>query len=94
MGAKLSANKGSDAAVQTKDELGKTYFDAFIQVRPANSRVISFEYELPNSFSGKEYPLLIQKQPGSKDFEYTVKVNGKQKAKFNLDSDKELKLSI
>ncbi len=94
LGSKLTANKGSDVSVQTKDELNKTYFDAFIQVRPANSRIISFEYELPNSFSGKEYPLLIQKQPGSKDFEYTIKVNGKQKAKFKLDSDKELKLGI
>lgn len=93
-GAKLINNKGSDVAVKSFEELEKTVFDAFIQVRPANSRIISFEYELPGNFSGKEYPLLIQKQPGTKDFEYTVKVNGKQKAKFKLDSDKELKLSV
>lgn len=93
-GAKLIASKGSDSPVKSFEELEKTVFDGFIQVRPANSRVISFEYELPINISGKEYPLIIQKQPGTKDFEYTVKVNGKQKAKFRLDTDKELKLSI
>ena len=93
-GAKLISSKGSDVKVETKEDLGRTYFEAFVEVRPENSRKIEFEYELPNKLQGNEYNLLIQKQPGSKDFEYTVKVNGKQKEKFNLETDKDLKISI
>lgn len=95
-GANLISSNGSDTKVTTQEDegLNKTYFEAFIQVRPQNSRTISFEYELQDKFSGKEYPILIQRQPGTKDFKYTVKVNGKQKASFNLDADKELKLSL
>ncbi len=94
-GSKLIASKGSDVQVTTIDEeLGKTVFEAFIQIRPQNSRTLSFEYELPIEFKGKDYPILIQKQPGTKDFEYTLRINGKQREKFRLDSDKELKLGL
>mgnify|MGYP001608597599 FL=1 len=72
----------------------KTYFDAFIQVRPQNSRTLSFEYSLPQKVSGKTYSLLIQKQPGAKDYHYVVKINGSTKAEFDLTSDKELNLSF
>lgn len=94
-GSKLVNSKGSDSKVTTiEDELGKTVFEAFIEIRPENSREISFEYELPNKFEGKEYPLVIQKQGGKKDFNYQIKLNGKKKQEFKLDTDKEFKLSI
>jgi hypothetical protein len=94
-GSKLISNKGSDVKVTTiEDELGKTVFEAFLEIRPQNSRTIEFEYELPTNFSGNEYNLLIQKQGGKKPFEYEVKVNGRTKEKFLLDADKELKLSL
>lgn len=95
-GAKLISSKGSEVKVTTiEEELNKTVFEAFIQVRPGNSTQLMFEYELPQNFTkdGK-YPLLIQKQPGTKDFEYNIQVNGSTKEKFKLDNDKELKLSI
>ena len=93
-GSKLISSKGSEVAVTTTEDLDKTVFEAFIQVRPANSRQLIFEYELPQPFSGSEYDLLIQKQPGTKDFEYEIKVNGTTKEKFNLDTDKNLKISL
>lgn len=93
-GSKLISSKGSEVAVTTIEDLDKTVFEAFIQVRPANSRQLIFEYELPQPFTGKEYDLMIQKQPGTKDFEYEVKVNGNTKEKFNLDTDKNLKISL
>ncbi|MBI4036997.1 DUF4012 domain-containing protein [Candidatus Daviesbacteria bacterium] len=95
-GAKLTSSKGSDDPVNTLDDetLNKTYFEAFITVRPQNSRTLSFEYTLPNQARGKNYPLLIQKQPGAKDHHYIVKVNGKTKAEFDLTSDKQLNLSF
>ena len=87
-GSKLISAKGSEQEVTTIDEeLGKTVFEAFIQVRPTNSHALSFEYETPNSSN----TLLIQKQSGTKDYPYVIKVNGSQKAKFDLNSDKEVK---
>ncbi|MBI3485803.1 DUF4012 domain-containing protein [Candidatus Daviesbacteria bacterium] len=95
-GSSLMSSKGSEEQVTTKEDsdLNKTYFEAFVQIRPGNSNVLSFEYELPNSVSGKELPLLIQKQPGTKAFDYTIKVNGKTQQIFQLDSDKEFKLAL
>ncbi len=94
-GSKLTSSKGSEVPVSTIDEeLGKTVFDGFLQIRPGSSKDIVLEYELPQNLTGKDYNLLIQKQPGTKDFEYTINVNGGAKEKFKLDTDKEFKLSI
>ncbi len=95
-GSTLTASKGSDNAVNTlQDEtLNKTYFEAFIQVRPQNSRVLSFEYTIPYVPQGKEYDLIVQKQPGAKDHQYTIKINGSTKASFTLNNDQDLKLSF
>lgn len=93
-GSRLINSKGSEVEVTTIEDLGKTAFEAFIQVRPQNSRKLEFEYEVPNSQDGDEYELLIQKQPGTKDYKYEVKINGKSKEKFELDSDKELRIEI
>lgn len=94
-GANLTSSKGSDDPVNTLEDknLAKTYFEAFITVRPQNSRTLSFEYNLLQKASGKIYSLLIQKQPGAKDHHYTIKINGSKKAEFDLTSDKQLNLS-
>ncbi|MFH0937022.1 MAG: DUF4012 domain-containing protein [Candidatus Daviesbacteria bacterium] len=95
-GSELTFNKGSDDPVNTEVDEGlqKTFFDAFIQVRPQNSRTLNFEYTLPNKIKGKNYSLLIQKQPGAKDHHYVIKINGSKKAEFDLTSDKQLNLSF
>lgn len=94
-GSKLISSKGSEVPVTTiEDQLGKTVFEAFIQVRPQNSLTLSFEYETPKTHLGGDFPILIQKQPGTKDFKYQIKINGKKRSEFKLDSDKELKLSL
>lgn len=80
--------------MNTFDELGKTVFDGFLQIRPQNSAKLIIEYDLPFGASGNQYPLLIQKQGGTRPFSYEVKVNGKTKEKFGLDADKQLNLSI
>jgi hypothetical protein len=92
-GSKLISSKGSEEKVNTIEDLDKTVFEAFIQVRPQNSRKLEVEYEIPYNPSGK-YNLLIQKQPGAKDFHYKIKLNGSQKADFNLEQDKEFNFGI
>lgn len=92
LGSTVTSSGGKQ--INTFDDLGKTVFENFQEIRPQNKLTVSYEYTLPNKFSGKEYQLLIQKQPGTKDHHYTVKINGTKKADFNLDSDKNLKLPI
>ncbi len=93
-GSKLIGGKGSEDGVrQIEDELGKSVIEAFITVRPQNSRKLEVEYTVPYNPKG-EYKLLIQKQPGAKDFTYKIKINGSQKADFKLDQDKELKFDM
>lgn len=92
-GSKLLSSKGSEVAVTTIEDLNKTVFEAFIQVRPQNSRKLEIEYTLPYQ-SKEEYKLLIQKQPGAKDFKYKIKLNGKQMKDFKLDTDQVFTFSI
>ncbi len=92
-GSKLISSKGSEATVNTFDELGKTVFDAFVQVRPQNSRKLTVEYQIPYQPQG-QYKLLVQKQPGAKNFRYIIKVNGFQKADVMLNRDTEFKFGI
>lgn len=93
LGSKLISSKGSEEPVTTIDDLGKTVFEAFVQVRPQNTRKLEIEYMIPYNPKG-EYDLLIQKQPGAKDFRYIIKINGSQKMDFKLDTDKEFKFKI
>lgn len=92
-GSKLISSKGSDDPVNTLEDLGKTVFDAFIQVRPQNSRKLEIEFSEPYQPKG-QYKLLIQKQPGAKDFHYIIKINGSTKADFNLEQDREFSFPI
>ena len=92
-GAKLISSKGSEEPVSTLEDLDKTVFEAFIQVRPQNSRKLEIEYTLPYQ-PGKQYKLMIQKQPGAKDFRYKIKINGKGVADFNLEQDREFSFPL
>ncbi len=93
-GSKLISSKGSEVPVTTiEDDLGKTVFEAFIQVRPQNSRKLEIEYTTAYKPSG-QYKLLIQKQPGAKNFEYKIKLNGSTKADFKLEQDREFSFGI
>lgn len=92
-GSKLINSKGADEPFNTIEDLDKTVFETFLTVRPQNSRKIELEYEIPYS-PKDQYELLIQKQPGAKDFEYEIKINGSKKSDFKLDQDKKLELDI
>ncbi len=95
-GSQLVSSDGSDVIVTTQNDaaLGKTYFEAFITVRPQNSRILSFTYTAPVQITGGKYPLLVQRQPGAKDHHYIIKINGSKKAEFDLSADKQLNLSF
>lgn len=92
-GSKLISSKGSEDTVNTTEDLDKTVFEAFVQVRPQNLRRLEIEYTIPYEPKG-QYKLMVQKQPGAKDFQYVIKVNGSTKADFKLDQDKEFNFNI
>ncbi len=86
-GSKIIAANGSEAPLETYDELGKTVFEGFLTVRPEGTAKFEIEYSLPIEFS-KEYKLLVQKQPGAPAHEYEINAFGKR-ISFPLNTDKE-----
>ena len=91
-GSQLISSSGLEAKQDPYTDLGKTVFAGFFQLRPQGVSKVTFEYKLPFKVS-KEYDLLMQKQPGTDGFLYTVNV-GKNSQEFYLKTDKELKIAI
>ncbi|MCR4306194.1 MAG: DUF4012 domain-containing protein, partial [Candidatus Daviesbacteria bacterium] len=92
-GSKLLSSKGSEVTVTTIEDLGKTVFEAFIQVRPQNSRKLEIEYTIPYQ-PKDDYKIMVQKQPGAKDFHYKIKLKGRNVADFELDQDKSFEFDL
>jgi len=92
-GSVLIDSKGSEVKVGTKEDLGKTVFDAFLTVRPLGKSQISFKYQLPFKLDeSSSLPFMIQKQPGTDGTIYEIMVKGAKKEGFVLDVDKTLNL--
>ncbi len=87
-GSELLEAKGFETGQKTSADLGKTVFEGFFTVTPLNVRTITLRYRLPTKIKSP-YRLLIQKQGGAKDFNYTFKVNGKSYPEFLLSADHE-----
>jgi len=93
-GSKLIDVKGSEVKMKTYEELGKTVFEGFLTVRPQGTATLILSYTLPIKADEDLLPLLIQKQPGTNRDEYVIKVNNRQNNKFELLTDKELKVDL
>ncbi len=92
-GSQLIDSKGSETKVMSYEELGKTVFEGFLTVRPQGTATFTISYKLPFKLkSGSPLPLLIQKQPGTNDNQYTITFNGRKAADFPLLTDQELTL--
>lgn len=94
-GSQLVTSQGSEVKMTSYDELGKTVFEGFLTVRPQGVAKFTITYNLPFKLSqNSALPLLIQKQPGTPDFDYTIQVNGKQVDAFPLSTDKTINLKL
>lgn len=94
-GSVLESSKGSEVKVDTKEDLGKTFFEGFITVKPLGKSQIIFVYKLPYEIkNGEELPVFIQKQPGKGSVAHEIYVNGKKVESFDLVADKTLKIKI
>ncbi|MEA3354872.1 MAG: DUF4012 domain-containing protein [Patescibacteria group bacterium] len=91
-GSELVEILGSDINPTTSKDLGKTVFEAFIELRPESRTKLIVKYKLPFKYdSSNPYNLLIQKQPGSKNHDYTITFKNNYQ-EFVLDGDRQLTL--
>lgn len=98
-GSKLIENKGTQSPADGKvmpmvsyDSLQKTVFEGFLTVNPMGTSRLDVTYSTPASQVDGKYKLLIQRQPGSDDQEFLLKLNGRDRKKFTLLSDTEITL--
>lgn len=90
-GAKLIGFQGSEKAVKTYEDLGKTVFEGFLSIYPQGKAKVVVSYYLPENIKKGDYRLLIQKQPGIEDQKLTVTINNRKVYDGIFDLDKELK---
>lgn len=94
-GSQLVTSQGSEVKLTSYEELGKTVFEGFLTVRPQGVAKFTITYTLPfKTEANSLLPVLIQKQPGTGEFDYIIQINGKQKDAFPLSTDKTLKLNL
>lgn len=99
LGSKLTESKGAQSPndnkpvpMDTYESLGKTVFEGFLIVNPLGTARLDLTYTSTVKSSDNKYHLLIQKQPGTDGQEWSIKLGGKEKKKFSLDTDTELTL--
>lgn len=99
LGSKLVDSKGAQSpkdnkpvSLETYDALGKTVFEGFLIVNPLGTAKLELTYTSSVKFGDGKYKILIQKQPGTDGDEYTIKLQGKERKKFELASDTEVVL--
>jgi hypothetical protein len=93
LGSELIDFEGLEEREVPYEELGKTVFSGFFQLRPLGVAVVNLKYKLPFTVSD-EYRLFIQKQPGKNNIlPYTINI-GRFEDEFFLTKDKELKYKI
>jgi len=94
-GAELLDSQGSSVKVTSYEELGKTVFEGFVKVRPMGVAQYTLTYKLPFKLAkNSPLPVMIQKQPGTTDNQYSMTENGKTLNKFNLVGDKTIQLNL
>ncbi|MBI5620273.1 DUF4012 domain-containing protein [Candidatus Gottesmanbacteria bacterium] len=97
--SKLEDSKGAQSpkdnkpvGLETYDALGKTVFEGFLIVNPLGTAKLDLTYTSSVKSSDGKYKILIQKQPGTDGDEYTIKLGGKERKKFELMTDTEVVL--
>ncbi len=86
-GAKLISADGVAGSVETTEELGKTVFAGFFELRPEGVVKVSLRYEVAKD---GPYKILVQKQAGKGNFPYTFSYKGRTE-EFQLTMDRELR---
>ncbi len=99
LGSKLIENRGTQSpksgkveAMKVSEGLGKTVIEGFLIVNPLGAAKLEVTYSSPVKATDGKYRVLIQKQPGTDKQEWLLKLNGKDRKKFELQTDIEITL--
>jgi hypothetical protein len=93
-GSQLEEIKGAiikDPKYKQYEDLGKTVFEAYIEVLPLGKAQATFTYKLPTSINAQNYKLLIQKQSGEDMATLNVNVDGASKFTGKFEKDMEIR---
>lgn len=93
-GSKLIDFKGSEKKVRTYDELNKTVFEGFLNVKPQGQAEVTVTYTLPDSIKAVDYALMIQKQPGQLNQKLNVKIVNKKVFEGVFDIDRVFRTNL
>jgi Protein of unknown function (DUF4012) len=95
-GSKLVSTSGSRTKLVTYNSLGKTVYEGFVTVQPDGGfTTFTVTYTLPfKAPSDNKLPLMIQKQPGATNNQYTNTVNGNTVDQFTLTTDKTTEIQL
>ena len=91
-GSTLISAEGLEKKEEPYEELGKTVFAGFFELRPQGVARVVVKYKLPFQVDNR-YSLFIQKQPGKDYSLYSFKI-GKNESEMFLRSDKEFSFEI
>jgi hypothetical protein len=91
-GSELISFDGVEDKTDPYEDLGKTVFAGYFELRPQGVSKVTLKYKLPFK-ADKVLKMLVQKQPGTDGPLYTIKV-GKKTEEFLLKTDKELNFKI
>jgi hypothetical protein len=91
-GSELISSDGLETSEKPYEDLGKTVFAGYFELRPQGVAKVTFRYKLPMKMN-KTYKLLLEKQPGKDKPLYTINI-GNKREDFYLTSDKELHFSL
>lgn len=91
-GSELISLEGLEDKEEPYEELDKTVFAGYFELRPQGVAKVTVKYKLPYK-AIDEYRLFVQKQPGTDIPLYTIKV-GKQEEELFLRTDKEFKFDL
>lgn len=90
LGSELIQTQGlEEGTVEVSEDLGKTVVEGFFRFAPQSQARVRVEYQSAY-IPGEDYKLLIQKQPGKKNPEYTVTFNQVEQKEFDLRMDREV----
>jgi hypothetical protein len=89
-GSKLNGSEGSAEAVGQSEDFEKTVFSAVLTLEPAKKKTLFLKYSSPKPKMEEDvYKLLVQKQPGTGNFKYNLKIGDKTE-ELTLSEDKEI----
>jgi len=97
VGSKMIKMTGSEVEPVLYEESGKQVFEGFfgnkypLYAQSTLKTTIQYESSVPAS---KNYVLYLQKQAGTKPFEYELSVNGQKQETFSWTGDKTIKLAL